>query len=125
MNHAISPVDRDLNEHYRRIEHDEDYQAAVDHRTAAIRAGLEAGDWEYLEELVTNGPACQRELFWREALRQLLPAGAELHHITGDMAAALQECASTGIEERVIRQIEKDRETAEEQADDEPWRDIA
>ena len=107
MNHAISPVASDLAEHYRAFDQDEAYRSDVDRRTADIRAELDGGDWEYLEELVTNGPDRQRELFWREALQHLLPAGHGVHAEASRVAT--RASSRLGSPENITRPIRKHR----------------
>lgn len=122
MQYAISPVAADTARHLAGIDARESHHAEHDRRQDAIRDELEAGDWEYLEELVCNAPEAQRKAFWSQALAHLAPKGADLMRgPLASLAAPLQEAIALGISERVDREIERDINLSLEQ----PWRDQA
>lgn len=97
--------------HQRAIDRDHSYRAEVDRRTDALLDEIEAGDIESVAEFFDNAPAGQRREFFERCVVLLLSRGAD--YMTGPMrtlAAPFQEIIYIGIDERVRREIDKERE---------------
>lgn len=122
MQHAISPVGRDLAEHMRKQERFEAFKREVDRRSDAIRSEIEAGDWRQVEDFLAEAPEAQKAEFYMACIELLLPVGADLRRDKyAKLAAPLQEAVALGIEERVRREINRDVQESNEK----PWRHTA
>lgn len=122
MQHAISPVGRDLAEHLRKQERFEAFKREVDRRSDAIRSEIEAGDWKQVEDFLADAPEAQRAAFFTACIDLLLPVGADLRRDKyAKLAAPLQEAVALGIDERVRREIDRDVQESKEK----PWRHTA
>ncbi|BCD83624.1 hypothetical protein PSm6_00310 [Pseudomonas solani] len=97
--------------HQRAIDRNEAYRREIDRRSDAIRDDIDAGDIESVSEFFDNAPDAQRREFFERCVVLLLSRGAD--YMTGPMrtlAAPFQDIIAIGIDERVRREIAKERE---------------